>query len=200
MPTKLTDVISKVRRLFVRRNYKDSLFRRIFTDKNDLLDLYNALNGTSYDDPNELEIVTLEDAIYLSMKNDLSFIISSTLNLYEHQSSINPNMPIRGFLYFARQYEAYITRNKLDIYNSPLVRLPVPKYVILYNGTKSQPDISELKLSDAFINKDELHDDSNVLECTATVLNINYGHNIETLNCCKRLHDYSNRVKFLSAE
>lgn len=95
------------------RKHKDRLFQRVFSDKRDLLDLYNAVNHTAYSNPDELEITTLDDVIYLSMKNDLSFIISSTLNLYEHQSTFNPNMPVRGLLYFSRLYEAYIDKISL---------------------------------------------------------------------------------------
>ena len=88
-----------------------------------MLALYNAVNHTSYTNAEELEITTLDDVIYLSMKNDLSFIISATLNLYEHQSTFNANMPIRGLLYFARLYEAYIKKNKLDIYGHKMIDL-----------------------------------------------------------------------------
>lgn len=177
------------RRLFVRRRYKDFLFQRVFEDKKDLLELYNALNGTKYHDPGELEITTLEDVIYMSMKNDLSFIISSTLNLYEHQSTFNPNMPIRGLLYFAKMYEAYIKLKKMDIYGKQLVLLPTPQFVVFYNGREEQPDEQLLKLSDAFVpRKDGIEP---VIECRARMLNINYGHNENILNTCKRLHDYS---------
>ena len=189
MSKKLQFNISKITRIFVRRKFKDTLFRRAFSDKKDLLDLYNALNGTSYMNPDELEITTLEDAIYMSMKNDVSFIISSTLNLYEHQSTVNPNMPIRGLMYFARQYEAYIKLNELDIHGSRLVKLPTPKYVVFYNGREDLPDKQVLKLSDAFI--DRTCPKVSDLECRATVLNINYGHNEQTLKACKRLNDYS---------
>ena len=189
MSQKLQLNISKITRIFVRRKFKDTLFRRAFRDKKDLLDLYNALNGTSYMNPDELEITTLEDAIYMSMKNDVSFIISSTLNLYEHQSTINPNMPIRGLIYFARQYEAYIKLNALDIHGSSLVKLPTPRYIVFYNGRENLPDKQELKLSDAFADG-SIHE-TPVLECCATVLNINYGHNEQTLKACKRLNDYS---------
>ena len=88
------------------RKYKDRLFRLVFSDKKDLLDLYNAVNGTDYQNPEELEVNTLENVLYLSMKNDLSFLIDTELNLYEHQSTCNPNMPMRGFLYFGDLYSA----------------------------------------------------------------------------------------------
>ena len=97
------------------RNYKDRLFRFVFNNKKDLLDLYNAINGTNYDDPEELEVNTLENVLYLSMKNDLSFLIDAELNLYEHQSTYNPNMPMRGLLYFAGVYNRHIS----DLFRRP---------------------------------------------------------------------------------
>ncbi len=193
--TKIKMTINRfIRRLSIRKKYKDALFRRCFEDKKDLLELYNALNGTDYEDADELKITTLEDCIYLSYKNDLSFIISATLNLYEHQSTYNPNMPIRGLIYFARIYEAYIKENKLSIYGKTLVSLPEPRYVIFYNGRDDEPDWQELRLSDAF--KKENEEDGGTakepaLECIAVMLNINYDHNKELLDKCKRLHDYA---------
>lgn len=175
-------------RLFPRRNAKDALFVRVFSDKKDMLNLYNALNGTDYQDADKLQITTLEDSLFLSMKNDMSFIVSSVLNLYEHQSTVNPNMPIRGLLYFARMYEAYIETNDLNIYGRKLVGLPLPQYVVFYNGDAPQPDEVIYKLSDAFIASEGKEP---ALECKARVLNINYGHNAELLSSCNRLHDYA---------
>ena len=74
----------------INREYKDRLFCKVFEDKRDLLDLYNAVNNTDYTDPETLEINTLEDVIYLGMRNDKSFLISDTMNLYEHNSSQFP--------------------------------------------------------------------------------------------------------------
>ena len=79
-------------------------------------DSYNAVNGSHYDNPEDLTLYTLEDAIYISYKNDISFLFGDTLNLYEHQSTINPNMPLRGLLYLVRNYEAYIEQHHLDVY------------------------------------------------------------------------------------
>ena len=75
------------------RNYKDTVFRMLFSDRKNLLSLYNAVNQSDYKNPEELEIVTLENAIYMGMKNDLAFIMDTNLYLYEHQSTYNPNMP-----------------------------------------------------------------------------------------------------------
>ena len=142
------------------REYKDSLFRLIFSEKKDLLDLYNALNGTSYSDPEELEVNTLEDAVYISIKNDISFLVGGTLNLYEHQSTYNPNLPIRGLIYLAHLYKEKSARS--------------------------------LKLSDAFQKTGK--DIEPCLECQVVMLNINYGHNQELMEKCRRLREYSQFV------
>ena len=82
------------RRLRPNRCYKDRLFRFLFQNKRDLLDLYNAVNGSTYADAESLEIITLDDVIFMKMKNDLSFLIEDHLVLYEHQSTYSPNMPL----------------------------------------------------------------------------------------------------------
>ena len=170
------------------RQYKDRLWRMIFNNKEDLLQLYNAINHTDYQNPDDLEVNTLEDVLYLSMKNDVSFLVGGTMNLYEHQSTFNPNMPLRGVFYFSRLYEGYVADNNLMIYHEKRVRLPKPKYIVFYNGTKNQPDSMELRLSDCFENTDN---EAPCLECTATMLNINYGHNQELMKHCRRLEEYS---------
>ena len=114
----------------------------------------------------------------MDYKNDISFLIDSTLNLYEHQSTWNPNMPLRGLGYFARLYEDYVRLNELNIYSETRLKLPKPQYFVFYNGTKNQPDSMELRLSDCFENTDN---EAPCLECTATMLNINYGHNQELM-------------------
>lgn len=182
------NIYQSFRRLFVRRKYKDFLFQRVFRDKKDLLDLYNALNGTSYDNPDDIDITTLEDAIYLSVKNDLSFIIASSLNLYEHQSTINPNMPLRSLIYFAKLYQAYVTVNKLNIYGKQKIMLPMPQCVVFYNGRDDMPDDMVLRLTDMFAPVEGIEP---ALESVVRVININYGHNKELLDSCKRLRDYS---------
>ena len=187
------------------REYKDRLFRAAFRKKEDQLSLYNAMNGTDYRDPDALEINTLENALYLGMKNDISFLISGTMNLYEHQSTYNPNMPVRGLMYFSKLYEKYIAENDIDIYTSTRKELPFPQYFVFYNGTKEEPDRTELKLSDLFRKvaqeraQTESHTGSHTvaerkepcLECIAVMLNINYGHNKELMEKCRRLKEYA---------
>lgn len=92
----------------VQRKYKDTVFRMLYRDKRELLMLYNALNGTSYDDPNDLEVYTLDNAIYMNVKNDVSILLASVLTLYEQQSTVNPNMPLRDLMYVTRQLEKYV--------------------------------------------------------------------------------------------
>ena len=170
------------------REYKDRLFRFVFRRKEDLLSLYNAVAGTNYDDPDALEVNTLDNVFYLSMKNDLSFLISGTLNLYEHQSTYNPNMPLRGLMYFAGLYEKYIAASNINIYSSAPKTLPFPQHFVFYNGTDRQPDRKVLYLSDLF----EKHGNGvPALECRTVMLNINYGHNKDLLEKCHRLGEYA---------
>ena len=173
----------------VNRKYKDSLFRKIFSDRKDLLDLYNALNGTQYTDEEELTVTTLEDVIYISIKNDVSFLLGGTMNLYEHQSSYNPNMPIRGLIYFARLYQNYIDECEINVFSPVLKHLPSPKFIVFYNGSRDEPDQKLLRLTDAFA--EEGAPEESCLECCATMLNINYGHNYELMEKCRRLEEYS---------
>ena len=131
---------SHTKHVFVQKKYRDALFRRIFNEKPVLLELYNALNQTDYDDADELIFYTIDDVIYLGYKNDVSFIVRGTLNLYEHQSTLNPNMPIRRLIYFGKQYESYIKQNNLNIYGKKLLSLPFPQFVIFYNGFEPLED------------------------------------------------------------
>ncbi len=175
------------------RQYKDSLFRFIFgreESKQNLLDLYNALNSSDYKNKDDLEINTLENAIYMRMKNDVSFVLDSQMVLLEHQSTFNPNMPLRGFLYFAKLYETRVaTRMNLkNIYYPKLIKIPNPQYIVLYNGyDKKIGENIELKLSDAFEDTNK----SNGYEWTAKMININYGQNKDLLVKCKILGEYS---------
>ena len=97
----------------VQRSYKDTLFRMLFNDKEALLSLYNAVGQPDYRDASQLESITLENAIYMNMKNDLAFLINLELNLYEHQSTWNPNMPLRDLFFVAREYEQLIRKDTL---------------------------------------------------------------------------------------
>lgn len=140
-----------LKRFFSNRKVKDRLFCYIFGhDKKALLQLYNALNNTDYDNEDELQIVTLDNVVYMSMKNDLAFILSGALNLYEHQSTLCPNLPLRFLLYIAAEYETLTDLLGANIYGSQLVKLPAPRCIVFYNGNDAMPDEKVLTLSDAF--------------------------------------------------
>lgn len=170
------------------RIYKDRLFRFVFNDKKKLLSLYNALNHSHYVDEDELEINTLEDFIYLGMKNDISFLLDSDMCLYEHQSTFNPNMPLRGLFYFSNLLQKHITENQYDIYKSKLIPLPTPKFVVFYNGEINIPEQRILKLSDAFVGKQK---EKGCLEVETVMLDINVGKNKQLMESCRYLKDYS---------
>ena len=180
------------------RKYKDRLFQRVFRDKKYLLELYNAINGTNYTNVEDLDITTLEDVLFMSMKNDKSFIISSTMNLYEHQSTVNPNMPIRGLLYFAQLYDEYIKMHELNVYGKKLVKLPMPQYIVFYNGKDKLPDNQILLLSDCFECNPDTPQMKPALECEARVINVNEGHNAELMNKCNRLQQYSQFIALIN--
>ena len=182
----------------VNRNYKDRLFRLFFGDeknKANTLALYNALNHSSYSDEEDLEITTIEDAIYIKMKNDISFVIADTMNLYEQQASHNPNMPLRGFIYYGSLYAKYLETNRLTPHVSTLVKLPTPNYIVFYNGTAKRPAVEKLRLSDAF----QIPDDRGEFEWTATVINLNHDDNTGLLQSCKPLSDYTTLVSKIQA-
>lgn len=178
----------------VDKRYKDTVFKMIFGNRQRLLRLYNAMNHTDYDNPDDLNIVTLENAIYMSMRNDVGFLIYSQLHLYEHQSTINPNMPLRFLHYVEREYEKLVDGKEL--YREKQVMIPTPKFVVFYNGIKEQPERRILKLSDAYVNKK----DEPSLELIVEVLNINAGYNEDIKSQCKELKEYSQYVECVRKE
>ena len=167
------------------RQYKSTIFAMLFQDKKRLLELYNALNGTHYTDPALLEVNTLENAIYLGMQNDLSFLIDSRMYLYEHQSTLNPNMPLR-FLFYVTDLYSSLTRDA-NLYGTKRISIPQPRFLVFYNGKQKMPDRMTVKLSELYHNGESPFE----LELEATVLNINVGCNRELMDSCKTLADYA---------
>lgn len=169
----------------VKQNYRDRLYCIIFTkDKKSLLCLYNVINKTHYTNPDDLEINTLENAIYMNMKNDISFVLDFSLNLYEQQSTYNPNMPLRNLFYVSKVLQGIVADKRL--YSTKLIKIPTPRFVVFYNGTEEQPEQQVLRLSDAF----ERPTDEPEIELIVTMLNINPGNNSELLESCKTLKEY----------
>ena len=170
------------------RKYKDTVFRMLFSDRKNLLSLYNAINGTAYENPDDLEIVTLENAIYMGMKNDLAFIIDTNLFLYEHQSTYNPNMPLRDLFYISSEYQKLVDHKSL--YSSTQQKVPAPNFIVFYNGTVKKEDCWTNYLSEAYEN---LTGEPN-LELKVITLNINEGHNKELMEQCQILREYAQYV------
>lgn len=175
-------------RYFVNRKVKDRLFRYVFcNDKASLLELYNALNRTSYTNADALEIVTMDSVIYMSMKNDIAFVLYGVIQLYEHQGSFNPNMPVRFLIYLGQEYEKIIARRKQNVYGSKMITLPTPQCIVFYNGSRDMPEEKLLRLSDAYENKNL----ESSLELNVRMININFGHNKELMQKCRKLYEYS---------
>lgn len=166
------------------RTYKDGIFRTLFRDKKRLLELYNALNNTEYTNENDLTVNTLENAIFIKMKNDLSFMIDSHMSLYEHQSSWCPNMALRGFFYFADLYKKLLGNADLSIHRRILI--PTPHYIVFYNGLERTREEYTQKLSQSFEKKGE-----GCIELTVRIINVNHGHNPVLMKKCRSLSDYA---------
>ena len=171
--------------LTVNRTFKSTLFIMLFEDRKNLLELYNAITGKHYADPELLEINTLENAIYMSMKNDVSFLIDGRLSLYEHQSTKNPNLPLRFLLYISHLYSRLTV--KANLYGEAIVRIPAPEFIIFYNGKDEMPERQLLKLSDMYNVKEE----KPKLELEATLLNISGTNNRKLKEACRTLRDYA---------
>ena len=169
--------------------YKDRLFNFLFgseENKEWTLSLYNAVNGSHYTDSSMIKITTIREVMYLGMHNDVSFLISNEMNLYEQQSTYNPNMPVRLLQYAGNLYEKYFKENSLNKYGGRLLQLPIPKLVVFYNGKKEQPDEMILKLSDSFPEGSDAD-----IEVKVRMLNVNVGRNRLLLDACKPLGEYS---------
>ena len=169
----------------VNRTFKSTLFIMVFEDKKNLLELYNAMTGKHYTDPEQLEINTLENAVYMSMKNDLSFLIDGRLSLYEHQSTYNPNLPLRFLIYISQLY-AGMTRNE-NLYGTKVIQIPPPEFIIFYNGEKDMPEKKTMRLSDMY--RIKVKDPK--LELEALMLNISGKNNSRLKDACRALKDYA---------
>ena len=175
----------------VQRNYKDTVSRMLFRKPENALSLYNALNGTSYTDASQIIFNMLDNAIYMGMQNDVSFLIMNEVNLYEHQSTYNLNMPLRDLFYVAELLQVYVKDQSL--YSSKLIKLPTPHFVVFYNGVESKPERRILRLSEAF----EVPTKDPELELKVTILNINPEMNEELKEKCPVLKQYTQYVELV---
>lgn len=166
------------------REFKSDVFSMLMENPKNALEVYNALNNSSIEDPNLVDICTLEKGISLTVRNDAAFIVDASLSVYEHQSTVCPNMPMRSLIYFTYMVEKLVKNQ--HIYGSKLVRIPEPQFVVFYNGDRDQPALQELRLSDAFQKKTV----EPQVELICKVYNINAGKNETLLSKCKVLKDY----------
>ena len=173
------------------KEYKSDVFSMLMEDKANALQVYNALNGSSYEDPEQVEIVNLERGISLSIRNDAAFIVGTDINIYEHQSSYNPNMPLRSLIYLVPILRKRIENR--DLYSTRRINIPTPHFAVFYNGVADRPDREIMKLSEAF----EKPTDTPELELICSVYNINSDKGSELLNNCSVLSQYTEFVELV---
>ena len=155
------------------REYKSDVFSMLMENKSYALEVYNALNHSDYKNPEEVEIIRLERGISLSIRNDASFLIDMNMSFYEHQSTYNPNMPLRSAIYYINALEDWLRRKNLDLFSRKRIQLPTPHFVVFYNGTEKRPEYEEMRLSEAFCHKT----DEPGIEVRCRVYNINPDNN-----------------------
>lgn len=173
------------------REFKSDVFSMLMEDRTNALQVYNALNDTDYDNPDLVEVHTLEKGVSLSLRNDAAIVVGSDLSLYEHQSTVCLNMPLRQLFYVCGILRNMI--NPKELFKRELVRIPTPKFAVFYNGAENQPDEVTLRLSDAF----EKQVDQPELELTCKVYNINQGKNRKLLDRCRILDEYMIFVNYV---
>ena len=166
------------------REYKSDVFSLIMGVPRYALQTYNILNHTELDNPDEVKMERLESGISLSRRNDASFIVNADLNFYEHQSTYNPNMPLRGLIYFVGAMKDFIKGR--DLFGRTQIKIPVPHFVVFYNGLELRPEVEYLKLSDSFMKPTDDPD----LELKCVVYNINKGYNTDMISNCEALRGY----------
>ena len=177
------------------RNYKDTVFVTVFHEKEKLIELYNAIFDTNYDENTAIDIVTIKDVLFRTLKNDVSFVLDKRfVVLVEHQSSINGNLPLRDLLYMSTVLKRMIDTKQL--YREKTLRIPRPAFIVLYNGPDDIPEYQELRLSDAYLgDKEESEEDA--LQLIVRVYNINSEKNAEILKKCETLRQYSRFVEIV---
>ena len=179
----------------VKRTYKDSVFVTIFHEKAKLIELYNALFDTNYDESAPIDIVTIKDVLFRTLKNDVAFVLGGRfVVLVEHQSSINENMPLRDLMYISTVLKRMIDTTRL--YREKRLMIPRPEFIVFYNGTKDFPAYQELRLSDSFLGEKQ-KDEEDALQLIVKVYNINTEKNSEILGRCETLRQYSRFVEIM---
>ena len=175
------------------RNFKSSVFSLMMQDKVKALNVYNVLGNSHFDNPEDVEIITTDGGISLSVRNDASFIIGTDMNFYEHQSTYNPNMPMRSLIYCTDAIDRRIKEKNENLYGHKQIKIPTPRFVVFYNGREKRPAVEKMYLSSAYMGEKKNPD----LELSCTVYNLNAPENKELLEKSEVLYGYTffvNRV------
>ena len=175
------------------REYKSDLFSMLMQEKKYALETYNAINNSNHKDPEEIEIITLEHGVSLSIRNDASFILDMSANYYEHQSTYSPNMPLRNLLYYTEDVRRWIRKDEKNIYGRSTIPVPTPHFVVFYNGKQKRPEQEIQRLSDSFTKQT----DHPELELTCRVININPGNNVNIMQRSSALAGYSYLIELV---
>ncbi len=178
-----------------KRNYQDTVFRKLFSEPEAAIELFNALEETDLVSGTPVEFTTLEDAVYVGLKNDLGFIINDKfLILSESQSTINHNMPLRMLAYIARTYETIIPM--VELYWRKNLKIPAPEFFVFYTGSEKW-DVSEIRLSDSYLGDMP----ENSLELIVKVIKMEYNKGSSKTNRVlersEKLRGYSILLGFL---
>ena len=175
------------------REYKSDLFSMLMQEKKYALETYNAINNSDHKDPEEIEIITLEHGVSLSIRNAASFILDMSANYYEHQSTYSPNMPLRNLLYYTEDVRRWIRKEEKNIYGRSTIPVPTPHFVVFYNGKQKRPEQEIQRLSDSFTKQT----DHPELELTCRVININPGNNVNIMQRSSALAGYSYLIELV---
>ena len=166
------------------REFKSDVFSMLMEIKKYAMSVYNCLNDTNFTNLDDLEVHTLDKGVSLTVRNDAAFVVDASLSIYEHQSTVCPNMPVRNLIYYTTIVSKLL--KKKNIYGKKLIKIPIPKFVVFYNGDEEQPEEYDMKLSDAF----EKETDNPELELVCKVYNINFGKNKDLLDRSPVLKEY----------
>ena len=165
---------------------RDTLFCKYAGTASNLLAISNAIRGTNHTDASRIQINTLQGSFYSNLKNDISFILDTLIMmLIEHQTTLNPNMPVRLLNYVAELFKIYLEPEKRKMYSSSLIQIPAPEFYVFYDGDDTSFERKILKLSDAF------KAPSDKLELIVHVYNLATVKNEALKSICKPLREYS---------
>ena len=168
------------------RKIRDTVFCHFMSNESHLLSLCNALNDTGYDESSDITINTLEGSFFSNIKNDISFLLNNLMVvLIEHQTTINPNMPLRFLSYVDELYKRYTSTSHKKIYGDDLLKIPAPEFYVFYDGNDTSFEQQTVKLSNAFETQ------SDKLELTVHVYNLADGMNDELKRKCLPIGEYS---------